>query len=203
MQFALTMSHSAPDEHRTIQPVPTVSIEAADSLKREDDSYRPVSGPDGFTSDTHERHAGIPWEQRPLSRRGILGWTIGALVGLVVFVTTVALALARGASNHAAQEAVAVHGAEPTDIAPAAQPEQARAPVQQNAAAASESPTPVPLEALPKVVATPPQKVTTSAPHPKVAAHKARKAPALAVKAPAKTAFIAKKPAKGERAALR
>jgi len=198
------MAHSAPDAHRTIQPVPTVPIEAADSLKHEGDSFRPVTGPDGFTRDApeRERNAGVPWEQRPLSRRGILGWTIGALVGLVVFVTTVALALARGASSRA-PHAAALHGAEATDLAPAAQPEPARPPPQQNAAAASEAPTPIPLDALPKVQAKAPQKAATSEPHPKVAMHKIRKAPALSVKAPAKASFIASKAVKRERAGLR
>jgi hypothetical protein len=118
-------------------------------LERDDDSMRPAAGPSGFASDaTPIGVESVPWEKRPLSRRGVLRWTIGSMTGMVLFGTTVAVALARNASQHAA--AMAPHGAETADIAPAARPEEPLASPGSTLASAALEPPVVPLSALPK-----------------------------------------------------
>jgi hypothetical protein len=183
------MAHSAPDVHRTIQPVPTIPIAAAyppaQPVERDDDSFRPVTGPDGFASDAPEAllRSGVPWEQRPLSRRGILGWTIGAITLLVALVTTVALALARSGSSSAAQGA-ALHGGEATDVAREAQPSLAPSVRQPTPDAPSASPVPIPLESLPKLRAQAPQRTAAAARRSRALVRESRKTPAVAARAP-------------------
>lgn len=185
----VTMAHSAPDAHRTIQPVPTIPIAAASPPTQfadyDDDSFRPVTGPDGFASDAPEAmpRAGVPWEQRPLSRRGILGWTIGAIVLLVATVTTVGLALARNGSN-STTHAAALHGAEATQVENEAQPALAPSARQATPEAPSAAPTPIPLESLPKLEAKAPQRTAVAPRHSKAVVRGLRKAPAVAARAP-------------------
>ncbi len=83
-------------------------------------------GPNGFASDaTPVGVASIPWQKRALSRRGVLGWTIASMTGVVLIGTTVAVALARSASHPAASKAP--HGAETADVVPAERPAPAPA----------------------------------------------------------------------------
>ena len=131
--------------------------------ERDDDSVRPVAGPSGFASDaTPIGVQSLPWEKRPLSRRGALGWTIGSMTCVVLIGTTVAVALARSASQHAAS--VAPHGAEAADIAPAARPADQAASPGNTAASATQEPA-IPLSALPKVETPKPRSTATHSSH--------------------------------------
>jgi hypothetical protein len=98
----------------------------------------------------------MPWEQRPLSRRGIVGWTIGAMVGMIALATSVAV----GLTHHAMKtnSVVAAHGAEVTDVAkpsPTAPSPTAPGPAALPSATAAAPPI-VPLAALPKARADSP-----------------------------------------------
>jgi hypothetical protein len=180
------MAHppSTVEPHRPLKPVPIISVGEAprpiDEANRDDDSMRPVTGPSGFASDaTSVAVTGIPWEKRPLSRRGVLGWTIASMTAMVLVVTTVAVALARSASHSAAS--VAPHGAEAADVVPAERPAPAPAsPANATPSAAAQGPV-IPLSALPKVETTKPRSST---------AHGTRRSTATA--APSKKAHASK-----------
>jgi hypothetical protein len=178
------------DASQTIQPVRIVPLEAAapwaqKPAEPDDDSIRPVAGPDGFASDAADVGGipGFPWERRPLSRRGILAWTIGAMIGVVALATTVTAALTRNASS--AEHAGALHGAEATDVANAAEPAPAPAavrpapapagPPSQAATGTHESPPVIPLDSLPLDEAEKPPTRAANTPH-KAAARAIRKA---------------------------
>jgi hypothetical protein len=148
------MAHlSQSDARPSIEPLPMIPIDAGHSasigVPREDDSLRPFAGPEGFASDAIPggHPASIPWEQRPLSRHGIVGWTVGAIIGALAMATTVVVAATHQASQ--VDQVAATHGAEPADIANAvpAPPVTEAAPAM--TAPATEA-TATPLAALPK-----------------------------------------------------
>ncbi|HEX4337216.1 MAG TPA: hypothetical protein VH062_14965 [Polyangiaceae bacterium] len=154
----------------------------------EDDSLHPVTGPDGFASDAIPgRHrAGVPWEKRPLSRHGIVGWTVGTLIGAVAVATTILVVATREPSH--VDQVAATHGIETTDVAAAvpAPPVTEGAPAV--AAPATEA-TATPLSALPKADPTPVR------PHKKAALHTQKATTALAASKTASTKMKTTPPA--------
>jgi hypothetical protein len=108
-------------------------------------------------SDEEARVAGIPAERRPLSLRDIRTWTVGSLVGAVLFAAVVAIALSGGDAHGSGTERAQMR----PDVVPAL------------AAAAPPATTPrgaVPLEALPIAKDEP---LKTSLVVPKKTTHKA------------------------------
>jgi hypothetical protein len=133
---------------QAIQPVPIVRIEAAapeprNTTEKTDDSTASGAEHHGFACGAADLAStpGIPWERRPLSRRGILAWTIASMSALVALLTTVAVA--RSPHDPRATAATQLHGAEATDAAPA----PANLPPKTTTEA--HSPPIIPLEALP------------------------------------------------------
>ena len=121
LQWSTRMSASSPPVSQAIQPAPIIPLpmvasEPAKPTEHDDDSIAPVTGPDGFASDARDAvgHSAVPWERRPLSPRGILAWTLGAMVGAVLLGTTMAVAFGRPASKENSQGAL--HGGEATDV---------------------------------------------------------------------------------------
>jgi hypothetical protein len=132
--------------------------------ERDDDSMRPVGAPSGFASDaTPIGVQSLPWDKRPLSRRGVLGWTIGSMTCVVLFGTIVAVALAHDAAHPAAS--LAPHGAEAADIEPAARPAGQAASPESPGASATQEPPAIPLSALPKAEAPKTRATATHSSH--------------------------------------
>ena len=143
------MSQPSQDANQTIQPVPIVRIEATapaaqNPAEAEGDPTAHAVEHHGFACGAAELAStpGVPWDRRPLSRRGILTWTLAAMSGLVALVTTVAVARSRHLSSAADATATALHGAEATNAPPVPNLPPIAAPE-------THSPPIIPLEALP------------------------------------------------------
>lgn len=165
-----TTSHT--ETNPAVRALPIISIGARSrdvNPAKDDESLRPVSGPGGFALDAEPVDHRVPWEQRPLSRRGILGWTVASMVGAFLFVATLAVAISR----HAAHQGQSAAVAQDTLAVPAAPPV--------TSASAEHTPI-VPLEALPRADA--PAQANTPARRSRPAAHHAVAHSSLARRAP-------------------
>jgi hypothetical protein len=155
------MAHPSTDPHNVLRPMPVVPIGAVQQhqiTNRDDDSIRPVvAAPDGAASDARDVGgiSGVPWERRPLSRRAILAWTIGAVVSAIALATAVAIALSRSTARTdvPAPSAEPAHLATIPSLSPSAEAPSNVTPAAQEAAPPAASV--VPLSALPKVSARP------------------------------------------------
>jgi len=167
LQSSTSMSPSSSSVRQAIEPIPTVPLGASQHpggmpTERVDDSIAPVASPDGFASDARDRvgRSGVPWEIRPLSSRGILAWTIGAMAGAALLVTSALVASSREASKD--EHSAALHGAESVDAPAAIQISAASAYAPQGTEPRVQAAPVTALEDLPKMVATVPHRRTTS-----------------------------------------
>jgi len=156
------MSHpSQSNSNEPIRPSQVVSVgtpeEAITRAPKSDESGAHDAHRYGFwIGDDEARAGGIPPERRPLSRDSIRNWTIGSVVGSLLFASVVAVALSRGEPRDARTSRV--------QTLPDAVPAQAAAP--------PPMPTPrtiIPLESLP-ISKTEHRRTTRTAP--KTATHK-------------------------------